>query len=102
MPFNKIVLLEINYESLSLMLKFAFAMIGLLLLIWLLAVITPKLAKVIDRMFGRVKIDKGTDTMPVSDDGKEVYKVYDIYDGAKLTAASRELNNNNEEISDDI
>jgi hypothetical protein len=44
--------MKINHETLSLMLKFGGAMLGLLLLVWVIALLTPKLAKLIDRLFG--------------------------------------------------
>lgn len=44
---------EVNYESLALFGKFGGAMLGLLLLVWLIAVLTPKAAKIIDRLAGK-------------------------------------------------
>jgi hypothetical protein len=42
----------VNRETLSLMLKFGGAMLALLLLVWGIALLTPKLAKLIDRLLG--------------------------------------------------
>lgn len=44
---------EVNYESLALFGKFGGAMLGLLLLVWLIAVLTPKAAKLIDKLAGK-------------------------------------------------
>jgi len=52
--------LDINFDTLKLMGKYALIMVGLLLLIFVLAVITPWIAKRIDSIFkkpGRVKND---------------------------------------------
>ena len=43
----------INYESLILFGKFGGGMLGLLLVVWLIAVITPKAAALIDRVLGK-------------------------------------------------
>ena len=102
MPFLNLVLLKINYETLDLMLKFGLAMIGLLLIIWFLAVITPRLAKVVDRIFRRVNVDKDNDTVPLSDGSNDTFTVYDIYEGAKLTSASRDEKVQKNDENDDI
>ncbi len=44
---------EINYESLALYGKFGALMLGLLMLVWVIALITPKLAKIIDKLAGK-------------------------------------------------
>jgi len=44
---------KINYESLALFAKFGGAMLGLLLTVWLIALLTPKAAKLIDRLLHR-------------------------------------------------
>ena len=51
--------MSFNKETFDLMLKLALGMVGILLLIWLIAVFTPKLAKFIDKIFGKAKIDPG-------------------------------------------
>jgi hypothetical protein len=58
------------------MLTFGIAMIGILLLIFVIAVIVPRLAKWIDRAFGI----KNNTPPPVS---PEDYTVQDIYEGDK-------------------
>jgi hypothetical protein len=45
-------MLNLNRDTLFLMLKFGGGMLLILLLVWGIAVITPKLAKIIDRIFG--------------------------------------------------
>jgi hypothetical protein len=45
-------MLNLNRETLFLMLKFGGGMLLILLLVWGIAVITPKLAKIVDRIFG--------------------------------------------------
>lgn len=45
--------MNINYESLALFAKFGGAMLGLLLVVWIIALLTPKAAKLIDRLSGK-------------------------------------------------
>lgn len=45
--------MNINYESLALFGKFGGAMLGLLLVVWIIALLTPKAAKLIDRLGGK-------------------------------------------------
>ena len=47
------ILLAINYESLKIYSKFGGAMLGILLLVWVIALLTPRLAKVIDKLMGK-------------------------------------------------
>ena len=77
--------LAINYESLAIYTKFGGAMLGLLMLVWVIALITPKLAKVIDKLMG-----KPADPSPervqeeINEDNYKVYSVFeDRPDGAK-------------------
>ena len=80
--------MSFNKDTFDLMLKLALAMIGILLIIWLLAVATPKLAKLVDKLLGRAKIDQGASSVPsperVRDNNASEgeYRVYDIYEGA--------------------
>lgn len=46
-------MLAVNTSSLVLMTKFALIMLGLLLLVFVIAVLTPKLAKLIDKIAGK-------------------------------------------------
>lgn len=43
----------VNTDALKLMTKFALIMVGLLLLIFVIAVLTPKLAKLVDKIAGK-------------------------------------------------
>lgn len=45
--------MNINYESLALFGKFGGAMLGLLLIVWVIAILTPKAAKLIDKISGK-------------------------------------------------
>lgn len=79
--------MSFNKDTFDLMLKLALAMIGILLIIWLLAVATPKLAKLVDKLLGRVKIDQGASSVPSPERVRDnnvyegEYRVYDIYEG---------------------
>ena len=46
-------MLAVNMTSLELMIKFALIMLGLLLAVFVIAVLTPKLAKLIDKIAGK-------------------------------------------------
>lgn len=79
------MLLKINYESLAIYGKFGAAMLGILMLVWVIALITPKLAKVIDKLMG-----KPADPSPervqeeINEDNYKVYSLFeDRPDGAK-------------------
>ncbi|MBQ5318353.1 MAG: hypothetical protein J6K17_04610 [Oscillospiraceae bacterium] len=79
------ILLAINYESLKIYSKFGGAMLGILLLVWVIALVTPKLAKVIDKLMG-----KPADPSPervqeeINEDNYKVYSLFeDRPDGAK-------------------
>jgi hypothetical protein len=67
-------IMNLNPETLAMMLKFGGAMLGLLLLVWLIALLTPKLAKLIDRLLGLHP--------RVSAPSPESYKVKDPWMGA--------------------
>lgn len=81
--------MSFNEDTFWLMLKFAGAMLGILLLIWLIALGTPKMAKLADKLLGKLNIDRGADHVPSpervgdNDNGEkpQEYKVYDIYEG---------------------
>jgi hypothetical protein len=66
--------MKINIDTFNLMLTFGLAMIGILLLIFVIAVIVPRLAKWIDKAFG---IKDNTPPPPPP----EEYTVQDIYEG---------------------
>lgn len=70
------------------MLKLAFGMIGILLLIWLIAVFTPKLAKFVDKTFGKTKIDPGPSSITL--ENGEKYTVKSIFEGEKPAETAEE------------
>ena len=79
------MLWEINYEALAVYGKFGAAMLGVLMLVWVIALITPKLAKIIDKLMGK-PADPSPERVQVEAD-EENYKVYSLFedrpDGAK-------------------
>lgn len=66
---------EVNYESLALFGKFGGAMLGLLLLVWLIAILTPKAAKLIDRLAGKPRPERVEDNIK-----PEEYEVHSIFE----------------------
>ncbi len=70
------------------MLKLALGMVGILLLIWLIAVFTPKLAKFIDKVFGKAKIDPGPSSITL--ENGEKYTVKSVFEGEKTDEAAEE------------
>lgn len=78
--------MSFNKETFDLMLKLAFGMIGILLLIWLIAVFTPKLAKFVDKTFGKTKIDPGPSSITL--ENGEKYTVKSIFEGEKPDEAA--------------
>jgi len=78
------VLWEINYESLAIYTKFGGAMLGILMLVWVIALITPKLAKVIDKLMGKPADPSPERVQEVNEDNYKVYSLFeDRPDGAK-------------------
>lgn len=80
--------MSFNKETFDLMLKLALGMIGILLLIWLIAVFTPKLAKFIDKVFGKAKIDPGPSSITL--ENGEKYTVKSVFEGEKAEEAAEE------------
>ncbi len=70
---------EVNYESLALFGKFGGAMLGLLLLVWLIAILTPKAAKLIDRLAGKPRPERVEDNIK-----PEEYEVHSIFEDVPL------------------
>lgn len=86
----------INYELLALFGKFGGAMLGLLLLVWVIAVLTPKAAAFIDKLAGkraesaslsspRSDIDSSGHAEPPQEGSEEIidsenYKVYSVFE----------------------
>lgn len=87
------------------MLKLALGMVGILLLIWLIAVFTPKLAKFIDKIFGKAKIDPGPSSITL--ENGEKYTVKSVFEGEKTEEAAEEVpkstdNGENKENTENI
>lgn len=87
------------------MLKLALGMVGILLLIWLIAVFTPKLAKFIDKIFGKAKIDPGPSSITL--ENGEKYTVKSVFEGEKTDEAAEEApkstdNGENKENTENI
>lgn len=78
--------MSFNKETFDLMLKLALGMVGILLLIWLIAVFTPKLAKFIDKIFGKAKIDPGPSSITL--ENGEKYTVKSVFEGEKPDEAA--------------
>ena len=64
-------MLAVNLTSLELMIKFALIMLGLLLLVFVIAVLTPKLAKLVDKIAGK------ENKPPLSPEEAAVRSIYD-------------------------
>ena len=71
--------MSFNPDTFNLMMKLALGMVAVLLIIWVLAVITPKLAKFTDKLLGKAKIERGDSTVTL--ENGEKYTVKDIYEG---------------------
>lgn len=96
--------MSFNKETFDLMLKLALGMIGILLLIWLIAVFTPKLAKFVDKVFGKTKIDPGPSSITL--ENGEKYTVRSVFEGEKTDEPTEkteksETNESNENINNE-
>lgn len=87
--------MSFNKDTFDLMLKLALGMIGILLLIWLIAVFTPKLAKFIDKVFGKAKIDPGPSSITL--ENGEKYTVKSVFEGEKTDENKENTENINNE-----
>lgn len=75
---------DIDYESLAVYGKFAGAMLGILMLVWVIALLTPKLAKVVDKLMGKPADPSPERVQEVNEDNYKVYSLFeDRPDGAK-------------------
>lgn len=97
--------MSFNKETFDLMLKLALGMVGILLLIWLIAVFTPKLAKFIDKIFGKAKIDPGPSSITL--ENGEKYTVKSVFEGEKTDESAEEApkstdNGENKENTENI
>ena len=92
--------MSFNKETFELMTAFGGAMLGLLLVIWLLAFATPHMAKFVDKLLGRKEEKSGKGDAPIpervegelngSTQAEREYKVYDIYEGTPSENTSEE------------
>ena len=71
--------MNINYEALAMFGKFGGAMLGLLLLVWLIALLTPKAAGLVDKISGAGK-KPSPERVQDSIDSENEYKVYSIFE----------------------
>ncbi len=88
---------EINYESLALFGKFGDAMLGLLLIVWLIALLTPKAAKLIDRLLHRKSGGEPNPARVEDSINEENYKVYSIFEDRPKGTVNGAVNNDKEE-----
>ena len=71
--------MNINYESLALFGKFGGAMLGLLLVVWIIALLTPKAAKLIDELSGKPRPERVQDNIK-----PEEYEVHSFFEDVPL------------------
>jgi Sec-independent protein translocase protein TatA len=98
--------MSFNKETFELMIKLALAMIVILLVIWLLAEGTPKAAKLVDKLLGKLKVNQGANSVPVEnqtedDENNDItqdseYRVYDIYEGTPSEESKQDEEKNND------
>ncbi len=69
--------MNIDYYSLALFGKFGGAMLGLLLIVWVIALLTPKAARLVDRISGKKGIPERVHD---SNDPENEYKVYSVFE----------------------
>lgn len=96
--------MDINYDSLWMMVKFAAIMLGLLLLVFVLAVLTPRIAKIADKLFAKNKktpperVDSFT-----AENSAEIKGIYDAQTTEALSGENGEAcrYDNGKEIEDE-
>lgn len=71
--------MNINYEAFTLFGKFGGAMLGLLLLVWLIAILTPKAAALIDKLLGKPRPERVQDNIK-----PENYEVHSFFEDVPL------------------
>lgn len=85
---------NINYESLVFYGKFGGAMLGILLLVWLIAALTPKLAKIVDKIMG-----KPSDPSPervqeeINNDNYKVISLFEDHADGETSGLVKDKNN---------
>ena len=88
--------MEIDYESFVLFGKLGGGMLGLLLLVWVIAVLTPKAAALIDRIAGK---KPSPERVQDSIDSENDYKVYSIFEDRPHTTNERSLQSDSDKQS---
>ena len=69
--------MSVNFDSLALFGKFGGAMLGLLLLVWIIALLTPKAAALLDKIAGKKPSPERVQDNITSEND---YKVYSIFE----------------------
>lgn len=96
--------MEVNWDSVVMMVKFAGGMLGILAIVYILACVTPWLAKKVDKLRGKApaveKMPENIEEAAVkglydaqkkaSDEKEEPYEVKGIYDVNKKEASEKE------------
>ena len=72
-------------------------MLGLLMLVFAIACVTPSLAKLIDRLSKSAGSKKGERFMSFSDENDDIYKVRGIFDAQHHQTDENSKNNNGDE-----
>ena len=88
------ILLAINYESLAIYAKFGGAMLGILMLVWVIALITPKLAKIIDKLMGKPADPSSERVQEVNEDNYKVYSLFEDRPDGETSGLVKDENNN--------
>ncbi len=69
--------MNIDYESLALFGKFGGAMLGLLLIVWIIALLTPKAAKLVEKISGKKGIPERVQDSKIPENEYKVYSVFE-------------------------
>ena len=69
--------MNVNYESLALFAKFGGIMLGLLLIVWIIALLTPKAAKLVDKISGKKGIPERVQDNNASENEYKVYSAFE-------------------------
>ncbi|MDE5860139.1 MAG: hypothetical protein K2H23_07145 [Oscillospiraceae bacterium] len=90
--------MNINYESLALFGKFGGAMLGLLLIVWLIALLTPKAAAFVDKISGKERPARVQDNIDTenNESSQENYKVYSVFEDRPNGAVNGTAENKDE------
>lgn len=80
-------------ENIAIAVKYCFAMLALLGIIFLLAVLTPKIASLTDKIIKKAR--KNSKIMSFSDENDDIYKVRGAFDAHIPSSDKKEENNIN-------